>query len=98
LLLLIILWKEEQLDAENNQEDEAAGFRKVPFKRALYRKGRFSEVAPPKFFRLSIGNEVRLKMDILLRRISYKDSDGTITEIQVTYEDSHGGSGSEASA
>jgi glutaminyl-tRNA synthetase len=30
-------------------------------------------------------------MDILLRRISYKDSDGTITEIQVTYEDSHGG-------
>jgi hypothetical protein len=36
-------------------------------------------------------------MDILLRRISYKDSDGTITEIQVTYdEDSHGGSGGEA--
>jgi hypothetical protein len=26
-------------------------------------------------------------MDILLRRISYKDSDGTITEIQVTYDE-----------
>jgi hypothetical protein len=25
-------------------------------------------------------------MDILLRRISNKDSDGTITEIQVTYD------------
>jgi glutaminyl-tRNA synthetase len=38
-------------------------------------------------------------MDILLRRISYKDSDGTITEIQVTYdEDSRSGSGSEVSA
>jgi hypothetical protein len=70
LLLLIILWKEEQLDAENNQE-EMLGLEKFLFKRALYRKGRFSEVAPPKFFRLSIGNEVR-RMDILLRRISYK--------------------------
>jgi hypothetical protein len=33
-------------------------------------------------------------MDISLRRISYKDSDGNITEIQVTYdEDIRSGSG-----
>tara|TARA_R110000868_G_scaffold3037_5_gene20429 strand:+ start:565 stop:2688 length:2124 start_codon:yes stop_codon:yes gene_type:complete len=92
--------KEEQLDAENNQEDEAAGFRKVPFSRELYiEREDFLEVAPPKFFRLSIGNEVRLKNGYIIKGESFtKDSDGTITEIQVTYdEDSRSGSGSEAS-
>lgn len=92
--------KEEQLDAENNQEDEAAGFRKVPFSRELYiEREDFLEVAPPKFFRLSIGNEVRLKNGYIIKGESVtKDSDGTITEIQVTYdEDSRSGSGSEAS-
>ena len=92
--------KEEQLDAENNQEDEAAGFRKVPFSRELYiEREDFLEVAPPKFFRLSIGNEVRLKNGYIIKGESVtKDSDGKITEIQVTYdEDSRSGSGSEAS-
>jgi glutaminyl-tRNA synthetase len=34
--------KEESLDAENNQEDDAAGFRKLPFSRIVHRKRRFS--------------------------------------------------------
>ncbi|MBC5840515.1 glutamine--tRNA ligase/YqeY domain fusion protein [Flavobacterium sp. F-380] len=92
--------KEELLDAENNQEDEAAGFRKVPFSREFYiEREDFLEVAPPKFFRLSIGNEVRLKNGYIIKGESVtKDSDGNITEIQVTYdEDSRSGSGSEAS-
>ncbi|MBX9888491.1 MAG: glutamine--tRNA ligase/YqeY domain fusion protein [Flavobacteriaceae bacterium] len=92
--------KEELLDAENNQEDEAAGFRKVPFSREIYiEREDFLEVAPPKFFRLSIGNEVRLKNGYIIKGESVtKDSDGNITEIQVTYdEDSRSGSGSEAS-
>ena len=92
--------KEEQLDAENNQEDDSAGFRKVPFSRELYiEREDFLEVAPPKFFRLSIGNEVRLKNGYIIKGESVtKDSDGNITEIQVTYdEDSRSGSGSEAS-
>jgi glutaminyl-tRNA synthetase len=59
----------------------------VHFSRELYIEREDFQVAPQKFFRLSIGNEVRLRMDILLRRISYKDSDGTITEIQVTYDE-----------
>jgi glutaminyl-tRNA synthetase len=54
----------------------------------------FLEV-PPKFFRLS-GNEVRLKNGILWR-ISYKDSDGIITEIKLLMIMIVGGSGSEAS-
>jgi glutaminyl-tRNA synthetase len=92
--------KEEFLDAENNQEDESAGFRKVPFSRELYiERDDFLEVAPAKFFRLSIGNEVRLKNGYIIKGESVtEDSNGVITEIQVTYDtDSLSGSGSEAS-
>lgn len=92
--------KEESLDAENNQEDESAGFRKVPFSRELYiEREDFLEVAPAKFFRLSIGNEVRLKNAYIIKGESVvKDADGNITEIHVTYDtDSLSGSGSEAS-
>nr|WP_315189474.1 glutamine--tRNA ligase/YqeY domain fusion protein [uncultured Flavobacterium sp.] len=92
--------KDEWLDAENNQEDESAGYRKVPFSRELYiEREDFLEVAPAKFFRLSIGNEVRLKNGYIIKGESVtKDAEGIITEIQVTYdEDSRSGSGSEAS-
>lgn len=92
--------KEESLDAENNQEDESAGFRKVPFARELYiEREDFLEVAPAKFFRLSIGNEVRLKNAYIIKGESVvKDADGNITEIHVTYDtDSLSGSGSDAS-
>lgn len=91
---------EELLDAENNQEDELAGYRKVPFSRELYiERDDFIEVAPAKFFRLSIGNEVRLKNGYIIKGESVtKDENGLITEIQVTYDtDSLSGSGSEAS-
>ncbi|MBG6063102.1 glutaminyl-tRNA synthetase [Flavobacterium sp. CG_9.1] len=92
--------KEEWLEAENNQEDESAGFRKVPFSRELYiEREDFLEEAPPKFFRLSLGREVRLKNAYIIKGESViKDAAGTITEIHVTYdEDSQSGSGSEAS-
>ncbi len=92
--------KEEWLEAENNPEDESAGFRKVPFSRELYiEKDDFLEIAPAKFFRLSIGNEVRLKNGYIIKAESVtKDSNGNITEIQVTYDtDSLSGSGTEAS-
>jgi glutaminyl-tRNA synthetase len=92
--------KEEWLEAENNQEDESGGFRKVPFSSELYiEREDFLEMAPAKFFRLSIGNEVRLKNGYIIKGESVtKDANGTITEIQVTYvPDSRSGSGSEAS-
>ena len=92
--------KEEWLEAENNQEDETAGYRKVPFSRELYiEREDFLEVAPAKFFRLSIGNEVRLKNGYIIKGESVvKDSQGNITEIHVTYDtDSLSGSGTEAS-
>ena len=92
--------KVEMLDAENNQEVESAGYRKVPFSRELYiEKEDFLEVAPAKFFRLSIGNEVRLKNGYIIKGESVtKDSNGNIIEIQATYDpDSKSGSGTEAS-
>ncbi len=92
--------KEEFLDAENNQEDETAGLRKVPFSRELYiEKEDFLQVAPAKFFRLSIGNEVRLKNGYIIKgEAVIKDAAGNITEIHATYDDdSRSGSGSEAS-
>ena len=92
--------KEEFLDAENNQEDEEAGFRKVPFSKELYiEREDFLEVAPAKFFRLSIGNEVRLKNAYIIKAEKViKDSNGNSIEIHVTYDtDSLSGSESEAS-
>jgi len=72
----------------------------VTFSRELYiEREDFLEVAPDKFFRLSIGNEVSLKNGYIIKGESItKDVNGKITEIQVTYdEDSRSGSGSEAS-
>ena len=92
--------QEEWLEAENNQEDDDAGFRKVPFSRELYiEREDFLEVAPAKFFRLTLGGEVRLKNAYIIKGESVvKDATGNITEIQVTYDpDSRSGSGSEAS-
>lgn len=92
--------KEEWLTAENNQEDENAGFRKVPFSREIYiEKEDFKEEANKKFFRLKLGKEVRLKNAYIIKAESCeKDENGEITTIYCTYdEDSLSGSGSEAS-
>lgn len=79
---------EEWLDAENNPEDENAGYRKIPFSRELYiEREDFKEEANRKFFRLSIGKEVRLKNAYIIKAESVlKDSEGNITEIHCTYD------------
>ncbi len=92
--------KEELLTAENNPEDEDAGFRTVPFSRELYiEQEDFREQANKKFFRLKLGKEVRLKNAYIIQANSVvKDENGNITEIHCTYDvDSKSGSGSEAS-
>lgn len=92
--------KEEFLETENNPEDENAGSRQIPFSRELYiEREDFMEEAPKKFFRLSLGNEVRLKAAYIIKATRVeKDADGNITTIFATYdEDSRSGSGTEAS-
>lgn len=90
----------EMLEAENNQEDESAGNREVPFsKELLIERDDFKEEANRKFFRLTIGKEVRLKNAYIIKGESVvKDADGNITEIHCTYDpESKSGSGTEAS-
>ena len=91
---------EEWLDAENNPEDESAGFRKVPFSRELYiEQEDFREQANRKFFRLKLGGEVRLKNGYIIKAESCsKDEAGNVTEVQCTYDTkSKSGSGTEES-
>lgn len=92
--------KEEWLETENNPEDENAGTRQIPFSRELYiEREDFMEEAPKKFFRLSLGNEVRLKSAYIIKanRVE-KDENGEITTIYATYDEkSRSGSGTEES-
>ena len=79
--------KEEWLEAENNQEDTHAGFRKVPFSREIYiEKEDFKEEVSNKFFRLKVGGEVRLKNAYIIKANEViKDANGNITEVHCTY-------------
>lgn len=90
----------EELEIENNPEDETAGTRIVPFTKEIYiEREDFMEEAPKKFFRLSIGNEVRLKGAYFIKaeRVE-KDAEGNITTIYATYDpETKSGSGTEAS-
>jgi glutaminyl-tRNA synthetase len=92
--------KEEWLEAENNPEEEVLTYRKVPFSKELYiEREDFQEEAHKKFFRLTLGTEVRLKNAYIIKGESVvKDANGNITEIYCTYDvDSKSGSGTEAS-
>ena len=91
--------EEEILIAENNPEMDA-GTREVPFSRELYiEREDFKEEANRKYFRLTIGKEVRLKNAYIIKGEScVKDADGNITEIHCTYDPlSKSGSGTEES-
>ena len=92
--------KEEMLEAENNPELPNSGTHKVPFSREIYiEREDFKEEANSKYFRLSIGKEVRLKNAYIIKGESLvKDSNGNIIEIHCTADlDSRSRSGTEAS-
>ena len=92
--------QEEFLVAENNQEDESAGTREVPFSKYLFiEQEDFKEEGNRKFFRLKLGGEVRLKNGYIIKAESCtKDPNGNITEVQCTYDPlSKSGSGTEES-
>lgn len=92
--------EEEWLHAENNPEDEAAGSREVPFSRELFiEREDFKEEANRKFFRLTLGKEVRLKNAYIIKgeRV-VKNRAGDIIEVHCTYDPkSRSGSGTEES-
>jgi glutaminyl-tRNA synthetase len=78
----------EWLEAQNNPEDPGAGTRQVPFSRELYLEADdFMEVPAPKFYRLSPGNEVRLRYAYFIRCTDVvKDADGNVVELRCTYD------------
>lgn len=92
--------QEEWLEAENNPEEAVMTYRKVPFSKEIYiEREDFQEEAHKKFFRLTLGTEVRLKNAYIIKGESVvKDENGNITEIHATYDvESKSGSGTEAS-
>ena len=84
----------EAMEAVNNPEDPGAGSRKVPFSGVLYiEQDDFRDPAPPKYFRLSPGAEVRLRYAYIVKCTGVtKDAAGQVTEVRCTYDpDSRGG-------
>ena len=79
----------EMMETGNNPEDEAAGTRQIPFSRELYiEREDFMEDAPKKFFRMTPGQEVRLKSAYIVKCTGCKkDKDGNIEEIYCEYDE-----------
>ena len=78
----------ENLEAQNNPEDPAAGSRIVPFsKTLLIERDDFIEEAPKKYFRLTPGQEVRLRWAYYVTCTHcVKDATGKVTEVHCTYD------------
>ena len=77
----------EKLQAENNPEDATAGHREITFGREIYiEREDFMENAPPKYFRMTPGSDVRLKHAYILHCTGVdKDENGEVTTIYATY-------------
>ncbi|MCF8413161.1 MAG: glutamine--tRNA ligase/YqeY domain fusion protein [Melioribacteraceae bacterium] len=78
----------EELEAINNPEDETAGIRKLPFCSELFiDRDDFMEDPPKKYFRLSPGNEVRLKYAYFIKcEEVVKNDSGEVIELKCTYD------------
>ena len=78
----------ENLEAQNNPEDPAAGSRSIPFsKTLLIERDDFIEEAPKKYFRLTPGQEVRLRWAYYVTCTHcVKDATGKVTEVHCTYD------------
>lgn len=80
--------KTEEMAAVNNPEDESAGVHTITFARELYiEREDFMEDAPKKYFRMTPGQEVRLKSSYIVRCTGCKkDEDGNVVEVYAEYD------------
>jgi glutaminyl-tRNA synthetase len=78
----------EELEAVNHPDDPTAGTRRIAFGRELYiERDDFMENPPKKFFRLSPGNEVRLRYAYFIKcREAIKNPAGEVVELRCTYD------------
>jgi len=78
----------EEIEAVNHPDDPSKGKRRIAFGRELYiEQDDFMENPPKKFFRLSPGNEVRLRYAYFIRcREAIKNASGEVVELRCTYD------------
>jgi glutaminyl-tRNA synthetase len=79
----------EELEAVNNPEDPSQGKRRISFSREIYIEHEdFREDPPKKFFRLSPGQEVRLRYAYIIRCVGLeKDPQtGEVTALRCTFD------------
>jgi len=78
----------EELPLTNNPEDPAAGTRQVSFCRELFvEREDFAADPPPKWHRLAIGREVRLRSAYFVRcERAIHDADGRLVELRCSYD------------
>ncbi|MBR1774526.1 MAG: glutamine--tRNA ligase/YqeY domain fusion protein [Bacteroidales bacterium] len=78
----------EELDAVNNPEDESRGKRKISFSNTLYiEQEDFMENAPKKYFRMTVGQEVRLRYAYIVKCTGCeKDEQGNVTVVHCEYD------------
>lgn len=84
----------EEITVEINPEDENAGTRTVLFSKNIYVEATdYMDEPPKKYYRLAIGNEVRLKGAYYVTCTGVeRDENGNVTEIHCTYDpESKGG-------
>jgi glutaminyl-tRNA synthetase len=78
----------EDLEAVNHPDDPSQGLRRIRFGRELYiEHDDFMENPPKKFFRLSLGREVRLRYGYFITcREIIKNNAGEVVELRCTYD------------
>jgi glutaminyl-tRNA synthetase len=79
----------EELEAVNNPEDASMGTRRIPFSRVIYiERDDFREDPPKKYFRLSIGAEVRLRYGYFIQCTDMRKDPrtGEVVELRATYD------------
>jgi len=80
--------KTEYLEVSNHPQRPELGKREIPFSRVvLIEQDDFAEIPPPKYKRLTVGGEVRLRGAYVIKcNEIIKDDNGNITELRCTYD------------
>lgn len=91
LKVVITNWPDahdDMREAINNPEDDTAGTRHVPFSGELWiEQDDFALDPPPKYYRLTIGREVRLRAGYFITATdAITDDDGNVVEVHCTYD------------
>jgi glutaminyl-tRNA synthetase len=90
--------QEEMVTGSNHPQNPDYGTREIPFSRELYiEQDDYMDDAPKKFFRLTVGREVRLRFAYYVTcKEVIKNADGRIESVICTYDpDSRGGKSSD---